>query len=195
MTELAATFLEPHLREAFHDTSAAEDLSPEDRARLEARFARTFAAFLERGFDVVFREEILGGKGGRGGEEEKAQEVEEKEKLNATVTEEDLLELDLALQGAATRRRVYPPRLSLYLDKILQHRTEESASVRTDLGTRPPLEEGNDIFPDREDLLTPSAGSEDEALLADSKTQVERVKRIVSSAKILLANCSGDESV
>ncbi len=184
LAELTSSVLTPHLRAAFHDTSAAEDLSPEDRERLEARYARTFASFLERGFDVVFRGEILGQR-----EQESPEEA--RQAANVTVTEEDLLELDLALQGAAARRKQYPPRLSLYLDKILQHRSESAASARTELRAQRGLEtEEEQDFPEREDLAQPSLAvsgeQQQEALLVQYKEQVERAKRILTSAKTLL---------
>ena len=49
--------------------------------------------------------------------------------LDSTVTEEDLLKLDEAVQTVTARRRGLPERLTLYLTRALHHRKETEAVI------------------------------------------------------------------
>ena len=51
-----------------------------------------------------------------------------------TVTEDDLLSLDEALQETAIRRKQYPPRISVYRDKICQHASDVAREVKVAKG-------------------------------------------------------------
>ncbi len=175
LASLTSEFLSPHLREAFHDTSAAEDLSAEDRVKLEERFATTFAQFAQRGFQVLFREQIQGA----GGDVQDCNPAPD-----VTVTEEDLLELDVAMQNAAYRRQKYPAKTSLYLERALQHQGDAAEAVKA----RVKIAEEDDDELDLPEAKVAEIGREEERLLVECKEQAERAKRFISVAKMVKDN-------
>ena len=103
-----------------------DGLTREQIESVKSRFQSAFDSVVATGFDVVFRRELSGGRDGGGGGSGHDATVPV---ADMTVTEEDLLRVDDALDRVTQRRRKYPPQLSQFLDKTLLHEAD-AAKVR-----------------------------------------------------------------
>lgn len=84
---------------------------------MKQRFQSAFANLIDRGFDAVFRKELTN-------------ESVLTSPSDVTVTEEDLLHLDEALERATQKRRTYPATLTQFLDKTMQHQADAAKHIR-----------------------------------------------------------------
>ena len=101
----------------------SDGLTREQIDSVRSRFQSAFDSVVGTGFDVVFRKELSGG-----GNDTTVPLAD------MTVTEEDLLRVDDALDRATQRRKKYPPQLSQFLDKTLLHEADAAkVSLRSDL--------------------------------------------------------------
>ena len=94
----------------------SDGLTREQIEAVRSRFQSAFDSVVGTGFDVVFRKELSGGGGGNDDTTVPLADM--------TVTEEDLLRVDDALDRATQRRKKYPPQLSQFLDKTLLHEAD-----------------------------------------------------------------------
>ena len=105
----------------------SDGLTREQIDSVRSRFQSAFDSVVGTGFDVVFRKELSGGGGGGGNDTTVPL-------ADMTVTEEDLLRVDDALDRATQRRKKYPPQLSQFLDKTLLHEADAAkVSLRSDI--------------------------------------------------------------
>ena len=102
----------------------SDGLTREQIDSVRSRFQSAFDSVVGTGFDVVFRKELSGGGGG-GGKNDTTVPL-----ADMTVTEEDLLRVDDALDRATQRRKKYPPQLSQFLDKTLLHEADAAKVSR-----------------------------------------------------------------
>ena len=100
----------------------SDGLTQEQIDSVKSRFQSAFDSVIGTGFDVVFRKELSGGDGGNDSRVVPLADM--------TVTEDELLRVDDALDRVTQRRRKYPPQLSQFLDKTLLH-VADAAKVTT----------------------------------------------------------------
>ena len=88
--------------------------------------AKTFRDFAERGFDIVFRQELNQQAAAAN------KTTADQTAANLTVTDEDLEALDSATIDAVLRRKTYPPKCAGYLEKYLKAKVETAKHIRCD---------------------------------------------------------------
>lgn len=108
-----------------------------------------------------------------------------KEQPKVTVTHEDLVRLDEAIQQAVSGRRKFPGRLSTYLEKILEHKIGEVANIEVD-----DLNLSSVTLEDKEPQLTSATPSSitvqgEEPMVVTSRTYSNRLDNALSVARIL----------
>ncbi len=92
---------------------------PELLRQLESRIKSTFKTFVERGVVVAFSNSSV-------------QSQQSSTRLNTTITQENLVELDLAAEGVADKRKRYPPLITAYVEKMLQHTSAAAAAIQVE---------------------------------------------------------------
>ncbi len=152
----------------------SDGMSAEQVDAVKKRFQQAFDNFFERGFDAVFSKELLG---------QSAATAEAADSpLDVTVTEDDLLNLDCALENATAKRDKYPPKLSQFLDRAMHHMADAAKHVRTNVpATELPKREVDPEALGKEVEAVDNAGNaalekvREEAKMADKLMGVTRV--------------------
>ena len=101
------------------------------------------------------------------------------------MTEEDLLKLDETLQQVTLRRASYPPRLRIYLEKILEHQAAVAKGVEGRWSPRPFDFEDDDLCFEPERLAENKTliGRGGEALLVLGKEESRKTDRLAAAAQ------------
>ena len=118
--EELVTSLSRHFSEDIDDIIAeivadSDGLSQEQIDSVKSRFQSAFDRVIGTGFDVVFRKELSAKCDGNDSTVPLA---------DMTVTEDDLLRVDDALDRVTQRRQKYPSQLTQFLDKTLLHEAD-----------------------------------------------------------------------
>jgi hypothetical protein len=127
LAELRAAFLDEPLQKFLQTPEATSGLDEASMAKLVAEYQHTFDEFLKRAVDANFGVHVA-----NNGQHEMP--VVQKE-ANVTLTEEDLLELDMSVQTLVHRRKHDPSRLAQYLAKSLQHKAELAKNILAECPT------------------------------------------------------------
>ena len=142
--------------------SAFADLYKEKKDQADvSRLEKSFNAFLERGLDAVLRPSTA--------------QVD----LNATITAEDLILLDDALQNVAAQRKRFPPKIHARLEKELMHRFDALDAIRVEDCAK---DEGEN---DKGVNFEGDVDQDESKFLLDAVNVAKRLQTLVEAAEIL----------
>ena len=98
---------------------------------IRVKFEQTFVNYLTTAFDVVFKQELNA--------QEAAAEAD-KWTGNLSVNDEQLQEMDDAVTAACSKRKAFPAKCSLLLDKILKLQLDSALKIKSKVHTLDPFE-------------------------------------------------------
>ena len=159
------------------------DISDQDIEVVRNKFKNSFQNYFTTGFDTVFQKELI----------EKFKEPEEVEILNLSVTDADLQRLDDANNRNAFRRKVYPGKCNILLERALKIQNESVAKIKTKVHAVEPITEDNvpEGVEEKETLI--EVNKNFEGLESDLKENFDRLRRLENAQAIILSNQNGNE--
>jgi len=118
------------------DSCAAKDQAPGDEDITEdvkVKFEQTFANYLSTGFDVVFKKDL------QEVESNEAEGEKHEQEQDLSVNDEQLQEMDNAINATCNRRKFVPAQCSLFLDKTLKLQVDAAKRIKTKVRSVEPL--------------------------------------------------------
>ena len=158
------------------------DISDQDIEVVRSKFRNSFQNYFTTGFDTVFQKELV----------EKFKEPEEADNLNLSVTDEDLQQLDDANNRNAFRRKVFPGKCNILLEKALKIQNESVNKIRTKVHAVEPLDDNtSEGEEDKESVV--EVNKNFEGLESKLKESFDRLRRLETAQAIILSNQNGND--
>lgn len=146
---------------------------PSELIELRSQYQNLFSNYLTTGFDVIFRNEL---------ESVPLSGSEVDDKLDISITDDDLQNLDEGINQVAKQRKFLPARCSVLQQKILHLESEAALKIKSNVKSVPVLTDENlpsvQIETDVENNLF--------KLQTEMRETIEKARRVAIAANILL---------
>ncbi len=176
--------------------SFTDEIRQEDIDVVKAKYTNAFHNFLATAFDLAFQKELTSdsndSKANAADEESEAEFVH-----NLSVTDDDLQRLDDVVTQNACRRKLYPAKCALLLEKALKLQVESSAKIRTNVHVVDKIKDGEDEEADEFGGKADTDDNKDSVIQLSKEIEAlrknlieanEKARSVEETAKVMLDN-------
>jgi len=128
LRKYALDYIEKTFREKL-DAFTGDDKDREVSEDVKAKFEQTFHNFLSTGFDTVFKKELQDNQ--EGSAEHRENQKDNEEDQNLSVNDQQLQEMDDAVNATCLKRKFEPAKCSLFLDKTLKLQLNAATKIQS----------------------------------------------------------------
>ena len=157
---------------------AGDDDIDED---VKLKFEQTFANYLGTGFDVVFRKDLQEVESGEGATTEG-----EKHEQDLSVNDEQLQEMDNAINATCSKRKFVPAQCSLFLDKTLKLQVDAAKRIKTKVRTVETLTVHNQAQLSNSKNIDSQLREEVKDLMSLARTRDHKALKVEKTLKMLI---------